>query len=237
MRCKSGVTQRIGPGMASGRSLQRKRQAFGAEPEPDPACRAELGEALEDRADGAGDGLIGMEEDFTILFSPNEADRQTATQFPASGLVADAAVEPGANDVQLRFAHRALEAEQQAIVEQRRMIDAVVVADERVGDAAQFQQAIPIRIVPRQARDFQSEDDAHVSQGHFAGEASEAGALVGAGAGQPEIFIDDDHLLLGPAQLAGSIGQGVLAGGGFAIMLDLARRGLANVNVGGALGV
>ena len=53
---------------------------------------------------------------------------------------------------------------------------------------------------------------------------------------KPEIFIDDDHLLFGPTQLASPIGQGVLAGGGFAIVLDLARRGLANVNVGGALG-
>lgn len=33
------------------------------------------------------------------------------------------------------------------------------------------------------------------------------------------------HLLFGPAQLAGSVGQGVLAGGGFAVMLDLPWRG------------
>jgi hypothetical protein len=76
-----------------------------------------------------------------------------------------------------------------------------------------------------------------MSQRHFAGEASEAGALVGTGAGQSKIFIDDDYLLLGPAQLTSSISQGVLAGGGFAVMLDLARRGLANVHEGGALSV
>ena len=187
---------------AGGRRLQRKGQTFGTEPEPDPARRAEFGEALEDRADGAGDGLIRMKQDFAILFSPNEAHRQAAAQFPASGLVADAAVQTGTNDVQLRFAHRALQSEQQSIVEQRRMIDAIVVANESIGDAAELQQAIPIRVVPRQARNFQSEHDAHVGQRHFAGEASEAGALVGAGAGQPEIFIDDDHLLLGPTQLS-----------------------------------
>jgi len=132
---------------------------------------------------------------------------------------------------------RSIQTKQQSIVEQRRMVDAIVVADERVGDAAEFQQTIPIRIVPRQARNLQSEHNAHVSQCHLAGKASEAGALVSAGAGQPEIFIDDHHLLLGPAQLTRSIGQGVLAGGGFAIMLDLSRRGLANVDVGGALRV
>jgi len=44
-------------------------------------------------------------------------------------------------------------------------------------------------------------------------------------------------LLFAPAQLAGFVDQGILAGGGFAVMLDLAWRGLANVNVGGALDV
>ena len=220
---------------AGGRRLQREGQAFGAEPEPDAARRAEFGETLEDRADGAGDGFVGMEQNFAILFSPDEADGQSAAQFAASGFVADAAIQPGANDVQFGFAHRALEAEQQTIVEQRRMIDAIVVANESVGDAAEFEQAIPIGVVPRQARDFQTEDDSHVGQRNFAGEASEPGSLVGAGAGEPEIFIDDDDLLLWPAELTGSIGQGVLAGGGFAVMLDLARCGLANVNVGGAL--
>ena len=78
--------------LARGRPLQGKRQSFGAEPEPDPSSGAELGEALEDRADGADDGLVRMKEDFSILFSPNEAHGQTAAQFPASGFVADASV-------------------------------------------------------------------------------------------------------------------------------------------------
>ena len=124
-----------------------------------------------------------MKQDLAILFSPNEAHGQAAAQFPASSLVADASVQPCANDVQLRFAHGALQTQQQAIVEQRRMVDAVAVANESIGDAAQLQQAIPVGVVPRQARNFQSEDDAHPCQRHFAGEASEAGALVGAGAG------------------------------------------------------
>ena len=60
-----------------------------------------------------------------------------------------------------------------------------------------------------------------MSQRHFASEASKAGALISGGARQAQIFIDDDHLLLGPAQLSGAIGKSVLTGGGFAIMFDL----------------
>ena len=49
-----------------------------------------------------------MEENFTILLSPDQTYRQSAPQFSTSGLVADAAVETGAEDVQLGFTHRAL---------------------------------------------------------------------------------------------------------------------------------
>ena len=67
--------------------------------------------------------------------------------------------------------------------------------------------------------------------------AREAGAFVNAGAGESEVFINDDYLLIGPAQVAGAIGQGILARGRFTVVLDLRRSGLANVNEGGTLRV
>src|SRR5664279_5108166 len=94
--------------LARGSMLQRKGQAFGAKPEPHAPRRTELGEALEDGADGAGHRFVGMEQDFTIGLSPYETHGQTATQLPARGLVADTSVQSCANDVQLGFAHRAL---------------------------------------------------------------------------------------------------------------------------------
>src|SRR5215470_3160830 len=107
------------------------------------------------------------------------------------------------------------------------MVNAVIVTNESISHAAELQKTIPVRIVPRQTRDLQSEDDAHVSQRHFTGETSKPRAFLGAGAGQPQILVDDHDLLLGPSELASPIGQGILAGGGLAIMLHLARRGLA----------
>jgi len=59
-------------------------------------------------ADGTGDSRIRVEEDFAILFSPKETNGQSTAQFSASGLVANTAVEAGAYDVQLGFAHCAL---------------------------------------------------------------------------------------------------------------------------------
>jgi hypothetical protein len=49
-----------------------------------------------------------MKEDFAMLFSPDEARGQAASQFSASGFVANAAVETGMNDMQFRFTHGAL---------------------------------------------------------------------------------------------------------------------------------
>ena len=76
-----------------------------------------------------------------------------------------------------------------------------------------------------------------MSQGHFTGHASKSRTFVGAGAGEPKVFINDDHLLLAPAELTGFVGQGVLARGGFAIAFDLRRRGLPQVDEGRSLGM
>src|ERR1700719_63433 len=106
--CVSGSDPADRARLARGSKLQRERKAFRSEPEPDAASGAELGEALENRANRADDCLVRMKQDFTILFSPNEAHRHTAPQFPARGLVANAAIQSSANNVQFGFTHGAL---------------------------------------------------------------------------------------------------------------------------------
>jgi hypothetical protein len=53
--------------------------------------------------------------------------------------------------MQLGLAHGALEPEQETIVEKGGMIDAVGIADERIGESAQLDEAMPIGVVARQA--------------------------------------------------------------------------------------
>jgi hypothetical protein len=88
--------------------LEGKEQPFGAKPEPDLTGRAEFGEALEDGADGGGDGSVGMETNFAFLLAPDETDRQAATQGPAGCFIANAAIEPRAQDMEFGLAHGAL---------------------------------------------------------------------------------------------------------------------------------
>jgi hypothetical protein len=57
--------------------------------------------------------------------------------------------------VQLGFAHRALEAEQQAIVEAGRIVDAILVEDQGRGQGAELDQAVPIGRVAGETGDLE----------------------------------------------------------------------------------
>jgi hypothetical protein len=145
--------------------LQRERQPFGAKPEPDLAHRAEFSEAGKDGADRAGHRFVGMGPDFAVVVAPHKADWQATAQLAAGGLVANATVEAGAEDMQLGFTHRAFEAEDQPVVEQGRVVHAVSIADQSVGQAAQIQEAIPVGgVVAREARDLEAQDDADLRE-------------------------------------------------------------------------
>ena len=78
-----------------------------------------------------------MAEDLSVGLAPDQPDGQAAAQLAAGGLVADPAVQPGAEHVQLSFGHNAFHAQKQAIVEQSGMIDAVRVGDQGVAGTGQ----------------------------------------------------------------------------------------------------
>src|SRR6516162_5949046 len=82
-----------------------------------------------------------MEAHLNILLTPHEAHGKPAAQLATRRLVADAAEQACAQHMQLGLAHGALEAKQQSIVEHGRVINAVGIADERVGEAAEIEQA------------------------------------------------------------------------------------------------
>ena len=72
-------------------------------------------------------------------------------------LTQDAALQPRMQHMQhmqLGLTHRALEPEQQAIVEIARIVDAVLVEDQSVGQGANLQQPVPVGGVARQPRNL-----------------------------------------------------------------------------------
>ena len=137
--------------------------------------------------------------------------------------------------MQLGLAHRALEPEQQAVVEAGRIVDAVLVEDEGRGQRAQLDQPMPIGRVARQAGDLEAHDDAGLAERDFADEFLEAVARGGAGSGLAEVAVDDVDALGRPACGDRAITQRILALRALAVLGDLAQRRLADIEIGVAL--
>jgi hypothetical protein len=136
--------------------LQRERQTLREKPEPNLTCGTEFSEALKDGPNGATNSFIGMKKDFAVFLATDKAYGQTAVQFTACSFVTDTAIETGTEDMEFCFTHGALEAEDQTIVEKRRMIQPVTIADQSVSQAAKIKQAIPIGIIARESRNFEA---------------------------------------------------------------------------------
>src|SRR5262249_33145899 len=100
--------------------------------------------------------------------------------------------------VQLCLTPRAFEPEKEREVEQARMVDAVGIADECVGRAAQIEQTIPIGVVARQARNLQAEDYARAAASELCGHVSKAESFGKPRAGDAEVLVDDAHLIGAP---------------------------------------
>ena len=145
-------------------ALQRHLQTLLLQPQPHSTGGATKRELFEDCRQDATDGLVRVQQDLPAGFAPHQPDRQTAAQLPAGGLVADSAVKPGAQDVKLGLGHGALHSQQEPVVEHGRVVDAVGVGDERVGDSGQVEQPVPVSVVAGQPGDLQRHDDTEIGR-------------------------------------------------------------------------
>ena len=125
----------------------------GAEPPPE----------LEHALDRVADLLVSGEHDPPVLVAI-QTDREVQLKLAALGLVAQPAVQPGADQVQLGLRHRALQPEQQPVVEIARRVDPVRVGDQRAGQRAQIQQLMPVRRGAREPRGLKRQDQPDMPQ-------------------------------------------------------------------------
>ena len=160
------------------------------------------------------------------------AARQVEPELAALGLVPAPLLEPGAHDVQLGLAHRALEPEQQPVVVERRVVDAVAVGDQRAGQGADLEQLVPVAAGPGEPRHLEPEHQADMAEPDLGHQALEARPALGRGAGAAEVVVDDADARPRPAQPAGALGEPVLQRRRLAMLLELLQRGLADVDDG-----
>src|SRR5262249_50732475 len=139
--------------------------------------------------------------------------------------------EPDPQEVQLGLAHGAAQAEDQPVVELVRVVQPVLVEDQRVGQGAQLQQAVPVRRVAGQPRDLQAEHEPDLPQPDVGHQPREAGAAGGLRPGLAQVVIDDHDLVGVPAQGDRPVLEAVLPPRALGVLLDLEGRRLTDVEI------
>ena len=98
--------------------------------------------------------------------------------------------------------------QEQPVIEVPRVVDPLGIRNERVHEAAEVEELVPVAIVPGQARDVEAEHGPHAAETHLRHEPLKAQPPY---RGRPRlalVLVDDDHLT--PAQAgrapAGRIG-------------------------------
>jgi hypothetical protein len=66
------------------------------------------------------------------------------------------------------------EAEQQAVVEESRMIDAIGIANERVLETGEIDEPVPVGVIASEPRYLETEHKTDACEGHFGGETGKA---------------------------------------------------------------
>lgn len=189
------------PAQRAGAHIARRQgQAVAREVAGHPIGAAVQAEALEEQADRALHLFVGVEAKAQGVRIPFVPGGGQPGELAAPRLVALGPVQPQPHPVQLRLAHRALEAEQQPIVEVPRRVHALLVDQHDIRERAELQQAVPVGRGPGQPRDFEAEDGPHPGMRHVLGQPLEPEPPLGARAALPQIFVDDRHTLSRPPQ-------------------------------------
>ncbi len=156
-------------------------------------------EGVEEQPHGGLHLGVGVQDD-AVLNVMNEADRDHLLELAAAGAAQDTAAQARLEHMQFRLAHGAFQAQEQAVVEVRRIIQPVLIQDERIGQSAQLEQAMPVGGVARQARYFKAEHDPDSTETDFGHEALEALAVSATGAGLSEVAVDHNDPIERPTE-------------------------------------
>ena len=123
-----------------------------------------------------------------------QADGGWQTEVTAARLVADASLQPGAEDMELGFGHRAFEPQAEPIVKVGWIIEAVLVQNERLCQRTEFEQPVPIRRIACQAGAFQAHHNADTVSANLGHELLKP-CTVPLGSRLAQIAIDHADLL------------------------------------------
>ena len=120
---------------------------------------------------------------------------------------------------------------QKSVIKVARIVESILIEDERVGECADFQKPVPVCGVARQSRDFQAEHDAGFFQTHFRHQLLKSFAIRRCRGGVTEIAVDDDDALHRPTQGYRALAKIILSYRALRVLKHLAQRGLPYIQV------
>src|SRR5262245_925288 len=129
----------------------RKAYFLSTEPQQDLPRTPKLRHLRKDQLDRLLDPSHIVLLNFAIG-GPAVTNWQRKLQLTAPRLLSNGFLAALSEKVQFELTHRALEPQQQPVIEQARVIDAVGIYDKRPHQAAQFNEVMPITPIARQAR-------------------------------------------------------------------------------------
>src|SRR5260221_8407657 len=119
----------------------------------------------------------------SCVLRPNVAHRHRQSKLATTRFRSRSLEKPVAQRRQFKFAHRALQTKQQAIVRKARVIRAFRVDHARVDQCTQLEQMVPVAPVPSEPRGFEAEDRSHHALADLSHETSKSRALTRAARG------------------------------------------------------
>ena len=168
-------------------------------------------------------GFFSMRSRPTLHIAGGDAEEQRA----AARLLLQRLLRALAEQRQFKLAHRALHAEQQPIIGMARIVDSVLVDDERADQSTELDQRVPVAAIAGKTRRLDREHGADTALADRGQQPLEAGT-GDAAARSAEIVVDD--LDVAPAKLLGAIGKAVLPAPALMIVRELICRRLPDVD-------
>ena len=190
---------------------------------------ADLVVLVEDQTDDLTHLLVGVHLD-PFRRELDIPPGHVVKEFAALGLVQSASLQSIPHGNKLKFADGSLQAEQEPVVGVLRIVDAILVREDRPEDGTHLQQIVPILVVAGDAAHLDPEDQADMLHRNFGQEALKSAPLVGRPTALALIVVDDQDAIPRPPQGDRVVGEGILPLPRFPMIEDLLRVGLAHVN-------
>jgi hypothetical protein len=112
------------------------------------------------------------------------------------------------------------------------VVDSILVQNQGIGQGADLQKPMPVHGISREPGYLEAEDDAGAAEADFRNQTLESFTVGGRSSGLTEVGVDDNDLILAPAESNRMLPKRILPLCAFGVFQNLTECGLPNVQTG-----